>query len=189
MAASAVGPLPRFAEAQVERALELIAERESMGRKRLAEELGVGEGSVRTILNRLKREGLITSSRTGHALTPKGHRKLRMKIEKFVQIDAGDLTVGEVDISTIVRGAASRVKRGIEQRDEAIKAGADGVTVFVFRRGKLQFPDGFMDVEKGLAKVLIETFSPCEGDVIIIGTAQDPAKAEEGTRAAARSLR
>jgi hypothetical protein len=111
-----------------------------------------------------------------------------MKAEKFVQIDAGGLTVGEVDIATIVRGAASKVKRGIEQRDEAIKAGADGATVFIFRRGKLQFPDGFMDVEKGLTKVIIEKFSPREGDVIIIGTARDPAKAEAGAKAAAGTL-
>lgn len=185
---SAIGPLPRFAEAQVKRALELIAECESIGRKRLAKELGVGEGSVRTILNRLKREGLITSSRKGHTLTSKGRRKLRVKVEKFVQIDAGDLTVGEIDIATIVRGAASRVKRGIEQRDEAIKAGADGATVFVFRRGKLQFPDGFMDVKKGLAKVLIDIFSPREGDVIIIGTAGDRVRAERGALTATRSL-
>lgn len=185
---SAIGPLPRFAEIQVERALELIAEYGTIGRKKLAEELSVGEGSVRTILNRLKREGLITSSRKGHTLTPKGRRKLRMKVEKFVQIDAGDLTVGEVDIATIVRGAASGVKRGIEQRDEALKAGADGATVFVFRRGKLQFPDGFMDIEKGLAKVLIETFSPREGDVIVVGSGKDMVKAERGALAAARSL-
>ena len=185
---AAVGPLPRFAEAQVERALEIIAKHKTIGRKKLAEELGVGEGSIRTILNRLKREGLITSSRGGHSLTPKGRRKLRVGVRKFIQIDAGDLTVGEMDVATIVRGAALKVKRGIEQRDEAIKAGADGATVLVFKRGKLQFPDGFMDVGKELARLLIETFRPREGDVIIIGTAPDLAKAEEGARAAARSL-
>lgn len=186
---AAVGPLPRFAEAQVGRALEIIAKHETIGRKKLAEELSVGEGSVRTILDRLKRDGLITSSRRGHALTPRGKRKLRAGGKKFVQIDAGDLTVGEVDVATIVRGAASKVKRGIEQRDEAIKAGADGATVFVFRCGKIQFPDGFMDIRKKLARFLIETFEPREGDVIVIGTAPDPARAEEGAKAAARSLR
>jgi len=106
-----------------------------------------------------------------------------------VQVDVGDLTVGEVDVATIIRGAAAKVKRGIEQRDEAIKAGADGATVLVFKAGKLRFPDGFTRVEKGFAKSLIETFTPCEGDVIIIGTARGLTKAEEGAKAAAQSLR
>ncbi len=184
----AIGPLPRFADVHVKMALELIGKHERIGRKQLAEELGVGEGSMRTILNQLKKQSLISSSRGGHALTTKGRRALGKPLE-FMQVDAGDLTVGEVDVATIVRGAAAKVKRGIEQRDEAIKVGARGATVLVFKRGKLQFPDGFARVEKGLAESLIETFTPREGDVIIIGTARDLAKAEEGVKAAAQSLR
>lgn len=183
----AAGPLPRFAEAHIRRALELIAERKRLGRKQLARELGVGEGSVRTILDRLKKQGLITSSRGGHSITEKGRRELG-KAFKCAQIDAGDLTVGEVDVATIVRNAAAKLKRGIEQRDEAIKAGADGATVLVFRAGKLQFPDGFLEVNKEISTELKKIFKPREGDVIIIGTAGDAAKAEAGAMAAARRL-
>lgn len=183
----AIGPLPRFAEVHVRRALELIAEHGRIGRKQLAEELGVGEGSMRTILNQLKKRGLITSSRGGHALTPKGKRFLGKPFE-FVQIDAGDLTVGRVDVVTIVRGAARKVKRGIEQRDEAIKVGAMGATVLIFRREKFQFPDGFLKIGKELSDTLRKIFKPREGDVIVIGSAGNAAKAEEGARAAARSL-
>ncbi len=180
--------MPRFAEIHVRRALELIAKHKRIGRKQLAGELGVGEGSMRTILNQLKKQGLIISSRGGHALTTKGKRSLGKPLE-FAQIDAENLTVGKVDVAVIIRGAAKKVKRGIEQRDEAIKAGAQGATVLVFKRGKLQFPDGFARVEKGLTESLIKTFTPREGDVIIIGTAQDIAKSEEGAKAAAQSLR
>jgi DNA-binding PadR family transcriptional regulator len=181
------GPLPRFAEVHVRRALEVIAKHGRIGRKQLAVELGVGEGSVRTILNRLKKRGLITSSRGGHTLTAKGKSSLGKPLE-LVQISAGGLTVGKVDIATIVRGAATKVKRGIEQRDEAIKAGAVGATVLIFRGGELQFPDGFLGVKKELAGALAKIFKPREGDVIIIGTAETLVKAEAGARAAARSL-
>jgi len=184
----AVGPLPRFAESQVRGALALIAERKGVGRKQLAKELGVGEGSMRTILDRLKKEGFVRSSRGGHSITTKGKRELGKALE-LVQIDAGDMTVGDVDVATIVRKAAARVRRGIEQRDEAIKAGADGATVLIFKGGKLQFPDGFLKVGRGVSGELVRTFKPREGDVIIIGTARDVAKAEEGTKAAARTLR
>jgi len=183
---SAVGPLPRFAEVHVRRALELIAEHKTIGRKQLAKKLGVGEGSMRTILNQLKKRSLITSSRGGHALTAKGRHALGKSL-KFVQVDAGDLTVGEVDVATIVRGAADKVKRGIEQRDEAIKAGGDGATVLVFKAGKLRFPDGFTKVDEKVVE-LIKMFEPRNGDVVIIGTGSDAIKADVGARAAARTL-
>ena len=188
MSLPAVGPLPRFAESQVRGALELIAERKGVGRKQLAKELGVGEGSMRTILDRLKKQGFIAYSRGGHSITAKGRRELG-KALKFVRIDAGDLTVGDIDVATTVRNAAAKVKRGIEQRDEAIKAGADGATVLIFKRGKLQFPDGFLEVKQEVRDRLTRAFKPREGDVIIIGTARDVAKAEEGAKAAARTLR
>jgi predicted transcriptional regulator len=181
------GPLPRFSDVHIRRVLDLIRKYEKIGRKQLVEEIGIGEGSMRTILNRLKRRGLIASSRGGHALTSKGKRFLGKPFQ-FVQIDAGPLTVGEVDVATVVRGAAEKVKRGIEQRDEAIKVGADGATVLVYKGGKLRFPDGFMNVEKKLVALLTKIFEPREGDVIIVGTAKDVVKAEEGARAAARSL-
>jgi DNA-binding PadR family transcriptional regulator len=182
-----IGPLPRFAEIHVRGALELISKYGRIGRKQLAEELGVGEGSMRTILNQLKKRCLITSSRGGHALTTKGKRSLGRPFE-FVPVDAGDLTVGRVDIATIIRGAARKVKRGIEQRDEAVKAGADGATVLVFKRGEFRFPDGFLNVGQKLSSTLAGIFKPREGDVVVIGTARDVKRAEGGARAAASSL-
>lgn len=167
--------------------MELIAERKGLGRKQLAKELGIGEGSARTILDRLKRQGLITSSRGGQSITAKGKRELGEALE-YVQIDAGDLTVGDVDVATVVRKAAAKVKRGIEQRDEAIKAGADGATMLIFKGGKLQFPDGFLEVKQEVRDELTRVFKPREGDVIIIGTARDAVKAEAGAKAAARTL-
>lgn len=187
MILSAAGPLPRFTDAQIRRALELIAERKGIGRKQLAKEVGIGEGSIRTILNRLKERSFITSNRSGQLITAKGKRELGKTLE-YVQIDAGDLTVGDVDVATIVRKSAAGVNRGIEQRDEAIKAGAAGATVLVYKGGKLQFPDDFQEVKREVVNKLMIAFKPREGDVIIIGSAQDSVKAEAGAKAAARSL-
>ena len=181
------GPLPRFAEVHVREALELIGKHGRVGRKDLADELRIGEGSVRTVLNQLKKRGLITSSRGGHSLTDKGRRALGKSLE-FVKIDAGDLTVGGVDVATVVRGAADMVKKGIEQRDEAIKAGAAGATVLIFKNCKLQFSDRFIEVGKKVSETIIKTLKPQEGDVIVIGTADDVVSAEAGARAAARTL-
>ena len=183
----AIGPLPRFADAHVKMALELIGKHKRIGRKQLAEELGVGEGSMRTILDQLKKRGLITSSRGGHSLTAKGEHTLSKPFE-FVQVNVGDLTMGKVNIATVVRGAATKVMRGIEQRDEAIKAGADGATVLIFKRGRLRFPDEFFEVKKGASDALLNVLHPREGDIVVIGSAGDAVKAEAGAKAAARSL-
>ena len=181
------GPLPRFAEVHVREALELIAKYDRIGRKDLANELRIGEGSMRTVLNQLKKRDLITSSRGGHALTTNGRRALGKPLE-FVKVDAGDLTVGEVDVATVVREAAAKVKKGIEQRDEAIKAGSAGATVLIFKNGKLQFPDRFIEVEKKVSETIIKTLKPQEGDAIVIGTADNVVSAKAGARAAARTL-
>jgi len=183
----AIGPLPRFADVHVKMALELIGKHKRIGRKQLAEELDVGEGSMRTILDQLKNRGLITSSRGGHSLMAKGERALSKPFE-FVHVNVGNLTMGKVNVATVVRGAAAKVMRGIEQRDEAIKAGADGATVLIFKRGRLRFPDGFFEVKKEASDALLSVLRPREGDTVIIGSADDVAKAEAGTKAAAHSL-
>lgn len=185
----AIGPLPRFADAHVKMALELIGKHKRIGRKQLAEELGVGEGSMRTILDQLKKRGLITSSRGGHSLTAKGEHTLSKPFE-FVQVNVGDLTMGKVNIATVVRGAATKVMRGIEQRDEAIKAGADGATILIYRGGRFEFPYRVVGIKKyeKVMCVIAEILKPREGDVVVIGTGKDALKAELGAIAAAKTL-
>lgn len=181
------GPLPRFDTIHVQMVLEQIAKHERVSRKQIVKEIGIGEGSVRTILNQLKNQGLITSSKVGHALTLKGKRALE-KSQEFIQVKVGKLTVGKVNVATLVKEAASKVKRGIEQRDEAIKAGADGASVLIFKGGRLRFPDGFVKVDLDASKKLIKLLKPEENDVIVIGAASDARIAEAGARAAARTL-
>ncbi|MEW6592088.1 MAG: DUF4443 domain-containing protein [Candidatus Hadarchaeota archaeon] len=181
------GPMPRFMEIHIWKALELIGKHNRVGRKRLVEKLGVGEGSTRTILNKLKAKRLVTSSKGGHSITEKG-RKLLKTAPHFLRVDAGDLTVGKFDVATTIKGAAKRVKLGLEQRDEAIKAGADGATVLVFSGGKLRFPDSSTEVKGQVAAGLVNTLRPKDGDAVVIGSGGTAGLAEDGARAAAASL-
>jgi predicted transcriptional regulator len=181
------GPLPRFSGVHTWQTLELLQKYGRIGRKQLVRKLGIGEGSVRTILKRLERRGLVASSRGGHFLTSKGRHFLAGS-PRFVRVEVGDLAVGKVSIATLVRGAASKVRFGVEQRDEAIKAGAAGATVLVFKHGRLQFPGKIFKIRKSIAKHLIKLLRPREGDAVVIGTGDTFAKAEAGARAAARSL-
>ena len=181
------GPLPRFAAIHVQMALEQIAKHDKVSRKQIVKKIGVGEGSVRTILNQLKNRGLIISSKGGHSLTARGKNFLE-KAQEFVQVDVGDLTVGRANVATLIKGAAAKVKRGIEQRDEAMKAGAEGASVLIFKDGKLRFPDGFAEVGVDASETLVKLLKPEESDAIVIGAASDARTAETGARAAARTL-
>lgn len=181
------GPKPLFDEVQVRKSLELIGENEPIGRKRLAERLGIGEGSMRTILDRLKDEGFVSSTARGHVLTNQGEKELEER-RQFLRFNAGSLTVGENDVATIVRSVADKVDLGISQRDEAIKVGAKGATVLVFSGDDLSLPNSGEDLDEGVKSRLLEFFNPNSGDVIIIGTGDDEISAERGALSAAESL-
>ncbi len=187
MCAENSGPRPLFDKVQVRRALELIDEKGPIGRKKLVDFLDVGEGSVRTILERLKDKGFISSSSRGHEITDEGRESLEGGME-FLQIDAGGLTVGDVDIATLVKDVSNLVDKGIEQRDEAIKVGAEGATVLVYEDGDLALPDGLGDVERDVSSELLDNFELSDGDVVIIGTGGSVLDAERGALAAAESL-
>lgn len=188
MNSSNTGPKPLFDKAQVRRALELISEFQPIGRKKLADKLGVGEGSVRTILNRLKEEGFVSSTIQGHVLTEKGENELGDSVRKFLEIKVSDLTVGEVDVATIVENSADKVSSGIEERDEAIKVGAEGATVLVFKDNELKLPNAELNIDEEIKSQLLDFFQPEEGDVVIIATADNEYSAERGALAAAESL-
>lgn len=182
------GPQPRFQEKHLWKALKVIHRKEFLGRKQISQKLDIGEGSTRTVLNRLKEKKLIKSTPRGHSLTEKGLEEIEKRLEKFSHLDAGSLTVGEKDAAVLVKGADDEIDQGIEQRDEAIKAGADGATVLVFKDSKFKTSEVEMEVPPKLRKELLDAFKPDEGDVIIIGTAGEETDAELGALAAAESI-
>ena len=90
-----------------------------------------------------------------------------------------------------MRGAANKVRQGIEQRDAAIKAGATGAAMLMYKGGKLIMPTISEYVARdypSVAKQIMEIFQPKESDVIILGSANTKDLAEDGARAAAWTL-
>lgn len=182
------GPRTQFRREDLWRALAIIGDEGLIGRKKLADELGVGEGSTRTLLNQLKEKDLVVSKPTGHSLTERGKEKLDDKSLELLSVDAGSLTVAEEDVATIARNAESGVRRGVKERDEAIKAGAEGATIFVSKDQGLRMLGVENEVEEDIASKLIEGLDPSEGDVIIISSGENRRDAERGALAVAESL-
>jgi len=189
----APGRLPSFAEAHVVMALEDIGNMGTVGRLKLSKDLQLGEGETRTLVRHLQKEGLIEISRTGISLSVAGRKLLsglKAVLSEQVEIPSSPLTVGRFNVAVQIKGMKSSVRYGLEQRDAAITAGAKGATTLVFTNNRLAMPGtGEVLSETGSSIVgVLSKLSLKEGDVIVIGSADDRFKAELGVRAAALEL-
>ena len=187
---AAPGRYPSYTPAHVLKAIELISSGSNVGRQQLASSLGIGEGSVRTIVRRLKGEGLIAINRGGMALSEKGKELLKTLYKRIsaTELTNTGLTVGKHDYAVLVRGAAGQIDSGIEQRDSALLAGAKGATTLVFRGKKFQLPRLEVAPSPALVNELVEKLKPEEGDIVIIGAGDRMLDADIGSKSAALEL-
>ena len=172
------------------KALELIGSRVGVGRQQLARELRIGEGSARTLIRRLRDEGLIEVERGGMRLTERGRGILSyfQGLMRSMSVPSTPSTVSEKNYAVLVRGAAPLIRFGVEQRDAALLAGARGATTLIYDGENFHMPGLKREVEPELSKLLREGLKPEAGDVIIIGTAEEEWAAEMGAKAAALDL-
>ena len=165
----------RFTDANVYWALYVLSDGKRMGRKRLAEEIGVGEGSMRRILETLRQWEMITIKQTGITITRSGLGFLSEIPIKVVDIDLKDAIVGNYSQAVVVYGVGKKIENGMQQRDAGIKVGATGCTTLVIRNGALMIPpDWNLDKERPeVAAKVREITNITEDDAIIVGSAYD----------------
>jgi predicted transcriptional regulator len=189
----APGPTPTFSVLHITRAIELVAER-PIGRGKLAEKLKVGQGAVRTIIHRLKRAGLLSTSKMGCMLTDKGlklYEEWRKIFGGKVEIRGNELLPVNCNFAMLAKNCGQKIKSGMEQRDAAVKMGAKGAVVMVFKNGRFTIPSASDDASRdfpNLTKQLAKVLKPEENDVVIIGGADSLDVAEYGAMAAAWTL-
>lgn len=168
-----------------------------IGRYSLASMTGLGEGVVRSVLSSLARRGLVEVRRgRGCALTPKGREELETLLRSYGIADVRPLSpprlgIGAFEVAAHVKGASYKVRLGVEQRDEAIKAGARGALTLVFKGGRLVVPgveELLEELNPGLASALGKMFRLEEGDVVLICSSDERLRAEEAAIAAAIGL-
>lgn len=168
-----------------------------LGRYKLKEELLIGSGTARSLIEKLKDKinFLIPAShiRKGHVLTEEGKdflNKLKSKIPVLIEGNTEilkDMIIeSESDNAGVylcqVKGAIKRLTNGIEQRDAAIKIGGVGATCIYFDGEKLNYALGFAsETDKSKMRIAedVQTYFNHEikkygaqlekDDVIIIG--------------------
>ena len=184
------GPMFRFNDANVYWALHVLSSGRRIGRKKLAEEIGVGEGSMRRIIDTLKEWDFILIKQTGITITKTGQAFLQQMPIKVLDIQLEGSVVGQHQQAILVLGCADKVVNGMEQRDAGIKVGADGCTTLVIRDGKLMVPpDWNMDEEDPeMAYKIRKESGMTQSDALIIGGADTRAAAIEAAVSAALQL-
>ncbi|MCL2642034.1 MAG: DUF4443 domain-containing protein [Candidatus Bathyarchaeota archaeon] len=190
----APGPPTTFTSFHIYCALELLSQ-EQTGRNKLADKIGVGDGTIRTIINRLKTAELISNTKEGCTLTQKGQEVWQQFEQIFPQrteIPKTEITPSEFNYGFIVKGQRDKIKSGIDQRDAAIIAGAKRAIVLIANQGSLHVAsvDQCIDKEYTAAtKEIRKKINPQnDKDIIIIAGAETPLKAKTGAFAAAWTL-
>ncbi len=167
------GPARRFGDAHVFYMLHILSVEDDVSRARMAEAMGIGEGSVRNIQEILRRWGMVEVRRTGMSLTDKGRAFLMGIDMRLVDVPRTRCVRGSFHQGVVVPGAADRITDGMQQRDRGIIAGATGASVFLMRDGSLIMPSHWnMDCrEPDFTKEVWKT-GIRDGDVLVVSGAE-----------------
>ena len=174
------GPVPKFNDYHIWKAFQCLDETSPVGRKKLSQLLGIGEGSTRTILSMMQDQSMITIGKSGILLTEAGAEFKKSVHMDVADVSISDLTIGDRDCAVRVPKMARNVKYGCEERDAAIKSGATGATTLIYTNGKLIFPGSDYPVDAEIESKIRSVFSLKNDDVVIIGTGPTKESAEIG---------
>lgn len=168
--------------------LQLIENNGHASRDLLCEELGLGEGSIKTLIKHLKMNNLIQTSNRGTKMTNRGKAiflELISSVPAETALPRCSIALGKFNHAVLLKALSFAVRSGIEQRDAAIRMGGTGATTLFFRENKFVMPatagrsPDTLRKEPSIRAVLIEKLKPHEEDVIIIGSADTDRKTAE----------
>jgi predicted transcriptional regulator len=189
----APGPSTTFTVSHIFYALDSMAKK-PIGRNKLARNLEVGEGTVRTIINRLKNSGLIETSKEGCNLTNKGlavWKQFEELFPKRVELGEIELTNAKYNYAFLVKNSGHKVRSGIEQRDAAIVAGAKQAAIMVSKQGHLTIESVSNRLEQQFPTAsdrILNAIHPADNDVVVLVGADAMVKAKHGAFAASWTL-
>jgi predicted transcriptional regulator len=166
-----------FNMVHVFKTLQLIKSRGHISRDLLSRELGLGEGSIRTLMRHLQMNNMIKATNAGTTMTQKGEAlfsELLSSIPAEMSLPKCSIALGKFNYVVLLKQHSHAIKSGIEQRDAAIKIGAKGATTLLFKQNKFVMPSNTnydtLQKEPQISKLLIKMLNPEEGDAIIIGS-------------------
>lgn len=186
------GPSPAFTAAHVVKVLLVLSTEKTMGRINLSRTLGIGEGSVRTIIKRLVERSLVSVDSVGGChLTDLGKSlisELKRKIVATTEVGLDEMGITLPSYALHLRDVHLACLSLTKLRDIAIKSGAEGMVIFSVKDGHISLPMMADDVSKEYPKIansLKSNFRLEDGDSILIGFSEDNKDSELAALSAA----
>ena len=163
------GPVARYTDAHLFVAMDILSRNGCCSRRVLAEEMDLGEGSIRSMLKVMKEWGWIDVRRPGVSMSATGRANFEDFGIRFVDIGSPAYGAKGHQQAILVKGAADTVTSGMAQRDMAVSNGAYGASVFVMRGGRIFFPDSWdVDDNDPDFAATIRSAGMEDGDVLVI---------------------
>ncbi|TBR08583.1 MAG: hypothetical protein EPO62_06680 [Candidatus Nitrosotenuis sp.] len=180
-----------FNIAHVFKTMQLASEQIRVSRMTLVADLGLGEGSVKTLVKHLKMHGLVETSKGGMRLSEKGkilYSKISATVPRESPIQKCSIGLGTFNHAVLLKGFGSEINSGLEQRDFAKFMGATGATTLVYKNKRFLMPGQTQDSLKNERKIresIMENLLPQNDDAIIIASADDKKTADLASKYAA----
>jgi hypothetical protein len=189
---------PAFKPHHAAVALILIGREQPLGRYDLCEKMSIGEGSVRTLMKRFSEANLIEAEgKQGQTLTSHGQAlfdSIMKEIPIGLELDVKKLVMYDFAFANLVKGKVNKITDGIRQRDEAIIQGGygqAGATTLIQKAGNLVMPPDDFHILREYeeeALLVVESLRAEDGDVVVIGSANERNLAREVAMAAVMTL-
>ncbi len=190
------GPQSHFQEYHFELVLRYIGKNEPIGRNKLASDLGLGSGSIRSIMKALKKENLIDSNPKGHSLTDlgkaivKGFKELIPDLSHEIE-PPPEMGISEFHEVILIKKVADKIKIGMDQTIAALKIDAKGALTILFKNDTFIIPELFPDLSKKFPifiNTLKKQYEFEENDVLVVGSGDSYTQALQGAWAAVYTL-
>lgn len=194
------GPRAAYGEVEVLKAIFGIgSSKTNLGRSKLGQLTGLGQGEIRTLISRLKNSDLIVVEEKGCALTQKGRKEfsvLSKTLPYSSLVEVRPLGLGRCAWGIVVRSSKGKLRSGIEQRDASIRVGANGALTVIYSHDRFMIPgvENKSDADcEALGpsepwKTIRNEGEPKNDDVVIISWADTEMLAEAGALAAALTI-
>jgi len=144
----------------------------------------------------LKKENLIDSNPKGHSLTDAGKEAVKGFKNKIPSLTHEIELPPEIIISTyheaiLIKKAAGKMKRGMDQTIAALKMDAKGALTILFKNNTFIIPELYPDLSKKFPEFISRLkiqFNFNDNDVLVIGSGDNYKQALQGAWAAVYTL-
>ena len=169
-----------------------------VGRYHLKKLIGLSEheGLVKQMLADLQKQNYVSANKSGSTLTEKGKALLkeRLKALHIADIKPFESPISRAEPASIglhLQNRGHKIDSAMKIRDIAVRGGAIGATIILFKEGKLSIPSvspDFLSENPSVAKRIHESFNLKENDVVAIVSADDEQKGFEASIIIAEAL-